>query len=122
MPPDGSLYDLHGLELYSSDPAQHPIWKGEDLDGLDPQYKTSQYVLRVLMVSDLFSLGNTFLHSQVLGASVKAFIHRWPVEWEIEQITFAGGNWSTWSILAVGSNRNIYDIKYVQGTVSTIHR
>ena len=29
------LYDLHGLELHSTDPAQHPIWKGEDLDGLD---------------------------------------------------------------------------------------
>ena len=26
------------------------------------------------------------------------------LEWEIEQITFAGGNWSTWSILAVSSS------------------
>ena len=40
MPPDGSLYDLHGLEVYSSDPAQHPIWKGEDLDGLDRDLST----------------------------------------------------------------------------------
>ena len=41
-----------------------------------PQYTISKYVLRVLAVSEVFSLGNTFLYSHVLGASVKAFIHR----------------------------------------------
>ena len=32
-----------------------------------------------------------------------SFTDRWSLEWEIEQICFAGCNWSTWSILAVGS-------------------
>ena len=32
------------------------------------------------------------------------FIYRWFLEWETEQIAFAGGNWSTWSVLAVGSS------------------
>ena len=41
---------------------------------------------------------------QVLAASVKAFTHRWSFEWEIEQISFAGGNWSTLRILAVRSS------------------
>ena len=33
-----------------------------------------------------------------------SFTDRWSLEWEIEQSTFAGGNWSTWSILALGSS------------------
>ena len=33
-----------------------------------------------------------------------SFTDRWSLEWEIEQILFAGGNWSTWSILAVSSS------------------
>ena len=33
-----------------------------------------------------------------------SFTDRWSLEWEIEQITFAGGSWSTWSILADSSS------------------
>ena len=40
-----------------------------------PQYTISKEVVRVLAVSEVFSHGNTFLYSQVLGAFVKAFIH-----------------------------------------------
>ena len=60
-------------------------------------------VLRVLAASEAFSLENTFQYSQVLGASMKAFVH-WSLEWETKQINFAGGNWSAWSILADSSS------------------
>ena len=68
-------------------------------------YTISKYVLRVLAVSQVFSLRNIFLHSQVMGASVKhSFTDRWSLEWQIERITFAGGNWIIWSILAISSS------------------
>ena len=61
-------------------------------------------MLRVLAVSEVFPLRNTFLYSQVLGASVLSFTDRWSLEWEIERIIFAGGNWSTWSTLSDSSS------------------
>ena len=55
------------------------------------QYKISKYLLRVLAVSEVFSLGNfSSLFSQVLGASLKTFVHRYMVPRVGDRPTYGG--------------------------------
>ena len=62
-------------------------------------------VLRVLAVSEVFSLGNIFYTPRYWEHLWRySFTDRWSLEWEIEQITFPWGNWSTWRILAGSSS------------------
>ena len=71
-----------------------------------PQYTNSKWVLRVLAVYEVSSLGNTFLvyTSRYWEHLWKhSFTDIWSLQWEIEQISFAGGIWSTWSILRTSS-------------------
>ena len=57
------------------------------------------------MASEVYSLGNTSVHPRYWEHLRRhSFSDRWPLEWEIEQIKFAVGNWRTWSLLAVSSS------------------